>query len=183
MSAQRLRLPCRAAVACGGVIALAWGLFAPAAMAQPASALPTAARAVLDRFAGTWQVTVTVSKPRAAVVNYVQRNTWVLDDHFLQGDTGIKSDGSHELSMFGYDPIARTYPLWIFYASGVTAYLQRGEWDEKTRTMSWRSGATDPIQFESRCRFESATVLRCATRVGDGRGGTSIEFESAAQRR
>jgi hypothetical protein len=152
-------------------------------MAQPVPALPAAARAALERFAGTWQVTVTVRKPRAAVVTYVQRNTWVLDSHFLQGDTGVKSDGSHELSMFGYDPTERTYPLWIFYASGLTAYLQRGEWDEKTRTMSWRSGATDPIQFESQCQFESATVLRCTTQVGDGRGGTSIEFESVAHRR
>ncbi len=177
MSTRRPPPPFRAAA-----VALALSLLAPA-MAQPAPALPAVARAVLDRFAGTWEVTLTVTKPQPAVVTYVQRNTWVLDGHFLQGDTGIKSDGSHELSMFGYDPTARTYPLWIFYASGLTAHLQRGEWDEKTRTMSWRSGATDSIQFRSQCRFESATVLRCATQVGDGRGGSGIEFESVAQRR
>jgi hypothetical protein len=167
----------------GAVIALVSSLLVPAAVAQSTRPLPAGARAVLDRFAGTWDVTLTVRKPRAAVLTYALSNSWVLDDHFLHGDTGIKPDGSHELSMFGYDPATQSYPLWIFYASGLVAYLQRGEWDEATRTMSWRSAATDAIQYKSRCRFESTTVLRCSTQVSDGRGATVVEFESAAQRR
>jgi len=182
MPAQRLQLPFTAV--CRVVfIVLVWSMPAFPAMAQPARALPADVRAVLERFAGTWEVTLTVRKPRAAMFSYVLRNTWVLDDHFLHGDTGVKPDGSHELSMFGYDPVAKAYPLWIFYASGLVAYLQRGEWDEKALTMSWRSAAADPIQYRSRCRFESTRVLKCTTQVGDGRGGTGIEFESVSQRR
>ena len=183
MPSRRLRVLCRAAGRYGGVMALVSSLLVPAATAQSSRVLPAGARAVLERFAGTWDVTLTVKKPQPAVVTYALSNAWVLDDHFLRGDTGIKSDGSHELSMFGYDPATRTYPLWIFYTSGVVAYLQRGEWDEKTRTMSWRSGAGDPVQFKTRCRFENDTVLHCSTQIGDGRGATGIDFESVARRR
>lgn len=183
MPAQRLRIPCARPPRRTGLIVLAWCALASTVGAQHDPALPAQARAVLDRFAGTWQVAVSVKKPRPAQVSYVLHNAWVLDGHFIQGDTGVKSDGTHELSMLGYDRIGKAYPLWIFYGSGLVAYLPQGRWDEETRTMSWRSAPADPVQYGSRCRFEGDTVLRCATQVGDGRGGTAIEFESVARRR
>jgi hypothetical protein len=183
MPYRRLRVLPSVACRYGGVMTLFSILLVRAVTAQSSRALPAGARAVLERFVGTWDVTLTVKKPKAAVVTYKLNNVWVLDDHFLSGDTGIKSDGSRERSMFGYDPATRTYPLWIFYTSGVVAYLQRGEWDETTRTMNWHGAAADPVQYKSRCRFESDTTLHCSTQVGDGRGGTGIDFESVARRR
>jgi hypothetical protein len=153
------------------------------ASAQKTAALPSGARAVLDRFAGTWDVTLTVRRPKPLVVSYTQTAAWALDHHFIRSETAIRPDGSHELSMFGYEPTTRTYPLWVFFSSGFVAYLQRGEWDEASRTMSWKSTASDLIQFTSRCTFEDATTLRCATQVKDGKGGLALEQESVAVRR
>ena len=167
--------------------AFALGLIARAlatpARAQKPGPLPAGARAVLDRFAGTWDVTLTVRRPKAVVVSYTQTSAWVLDHHFLRGETSVRPDGSHEVSMFGYEPTSRSYPVWIFFSSGFVAYLQRGEWDEASRTMSWKSVASDLIQYSSRCTFEGAATLRCATQVKDGKGGLALEQESVAVRR
>jgi hypothetical protein len=163
------------------------GLWATAATAQsrstPGAALPAEASAVLDRFAGTWDVTLTVRRPKQAVVTYVQTSAWVLNHRYLRGESSVRPDGSQDLSIFTYDPQARTYPLWIFYSSGFVAYLQHGEWNESSRTMAWKSAAADPIQFTSRCTFENATTLRCATQVKDGKGGVAVDQESVAVRR
>jgi hypothetical protein len=183
MPSRRLRNARCAAGRCGVGLVLVSGLLGPAASAQSKRALPDAARAVLDRFAGTWDVTLTFKKPQPAVVTYTFTNVWILDHHFLRGESGVKSDGSEELSMFTYDPAAQTYPLWVYYSSGLVAYLQHGEWDGSTGTMSWESGAVDPIQFKSRCSFEGADLLRCSTQVTGGLGATGIDFDSVARRR
>jgi len=60
---------------------------------------------------------------------------WVLGKRFLQGDSGAKSDGTHDLSMMTFDAVARAYPLWIFTSPGVVFYLADGKWDEATRSM------------------------------------------------
>jgi hypothetical protein len=164
------------------VLFLISSLLGPAATAQSKPDLPDTARAVLDRFAGTWDVTVTVKKPQPAVVTYKLTSAWVLDQHFLRSESGVKSDGSQEFSMFTYDPASRQYPLMIFYSSGVVAYLQHGEWDGSSSTITWKSGVADPIQFQVRCSFEGA-MLRCSTQVSGGLGATGIDLDSVARRR
>ena len=186
MPSRRLRRARTGAARWTAFLAVAC-LWAPAATSQSRSAsgaaLPAEASAVLDRFAGTWDVTLTVRRPKHLVVTYTQTSAWVLNHHYLRGESSVRPDGSQELSMFTYDPQSRTYPLWIFYSSGFVAYLQRGEWSESSRTMAWKSAAADPIQFTSRCTFESATTLRCSTQVKDGKGGVALDQESVAVRR
>jgi hypothetical protein len=165
-------------------VACLWATTATAqSKSDPRTALPTEARAVLDRFAGTWDVTLTVRRPKHQSITYTQTTAWVLNHRYLRGESDVRPDGSQELSMFTYDLQSRNYPLWIFYSSGFVAYLQRGEWDESSRTMAWKSAALDPIQFTSRCTFENASRLRCSTHVKDGKGGIALEHESVALRR
>ena len=146
-----------------------------------AAAPPNARLAVLDRFAGTWDVTATTRLPKPAVVKSSFVWTWVLDRHFLRGESGIKSDGSQELQVFGHD--AAGYSLSIFYSSGVAVTLPRGEWNEATATMSWKNAPTDPILYTSRCTFEGAATMRCSTQVKHLSGKLMIDVESVAQRR
>ena len=150
---------------------------------DPRAALPAEATAVLDRFAGSWDVTLTVRRPKPQSITYTQITAWVLNHRYLRGEGDVRPDGSQELTMFTYDPQSRTYPLWVFYSSGFVAYLQRGEWDESRRTMAWKSAAADPIQFTSRCTFENASSLRCSTQVKDGKGGIALDYETVAARR
>lgn len=152
---------------------------APGPLPKP----PAEKLAVLDRFAGTWDVTVTTRRPKPAVVTYTFTYAWVLDHRYLYGDTGIKSDGTQDLVMFTYDQAAGGYPLWIFYSSGPWIYLPPGIWDESNRTMTWKSAPTLTISYVNRCRFQDATTERCTVLVKDWRGAVLLEQDSVALRR
>jgi hypothetical protein len=159
------------------VLGLAFGL-AGIACAAPSNA---ARLAVLDRFAGAWDVTVTTRVPKPTVVKSTFVWSWMLDRHFLRGESGPKSDGSQELQVFGLEPGG--YSLWIFYSSGVAVALPRGEWNEATATMSWKNAPTDPILYTSRCTFEGAATMRCNTQVKNLSGKLMIDVESVAVRK
>jgi len=180
---MRSRLPGTRAARSLFLLGLLGALVASRVAAQNVPPLPADATAVLDRFAGTWDVTLTTRRPKPANETYTQTGTWVLGRRFVRGESSGRARGAQELSMLGYHPPSRTYPLWVFTSDGFVAQLQRGEWDEANRTMAWKSAAADPIQFTSRCTFESATTLRCITQVKDGKGGLAIDQESVAQRR
>ncbi len=138
--------------------------------------------AVLDRFAGTWDVTVTTRRPKPSVVTYTFTYTWVLDHRYLHGDTGIKSDGTQELVMFTYDQAARGYPLWIFYSSGPAFYLPPGIWEESSRTMTWKNAPSLTVSYLNRCSFQDATTEHCTVLVKDWRGAVLLEQDSVALR-
>jgi hypothetical protein len=165
------------------VVALVGAVLVAAASAQPkpaATALTGAERAVLDRFAGTWDVTVTSKVPKLAPVTSRSTWMWILDHRYLRGESGIKSDGSQEMQVFGHDPGG--YSLWIFSSSGLAINLPRGEWNESTGTMAWKNAPADPIVYASVCTFEGAGTLRCSTQVKKS-GKVVIDVESVAARK
>jgi hypothetical protein len=164
-------------------VALLCAVLAGGAAAQPKAGAPltSAQRAVLDRFVGTWDVTATTKVPRLAPVTSTFTWAWVLERRYLRGESSTKSDGSQEMQVLGHD--AGGYPLWVFSSSGLAFQLTRGEWDEATRTMSWKNAATDPVLYTTRCTFESATTLRCTGQVKNLAGKVVIDSESVALRR
>ena len=166
------------------VVGLLCALLVAGAAAQPKAGptpLTSAQRAVLDRFVGTWDVTATTQVPRLAPVKSTFTWAWVLDRRYLRGESNTKSDGSQEMQVLGHD--ASGYPLWVFSSSGLAFQLARGEWDEATRTMSWKNAPTDPLLYTTRCTFESATTLRCSGQVKNLAGKLAIDSESVALRR
>ena len=152
---------------------------APGPLPKP----PAEKLAVLDRFAGTWDVTITTRRPKPAVVTYMFTYAWVLDHRYLQGDTGIKSDGTQDLVIFTYEQASNGYPLWIFYSSGAWIYLPPGVWDESSRTMTWKSAPTLTVSYLNRCSFQDAKTQRCTVLVKDWRGTVLLEQDSVALRR
>ncbi len=166
------------------IVAVVCAVLAAAAAAQPKSGLApltAAQRAVLDRFVGTWEVTATTRVPKLAPVKSTFTWGWVLDRRYLRGESNTKSDGSQEMQVLGHD--AGGYPLWIFASSGLALQLGRGEWDESTRTMSWKNAPTDPLLYTTRCTFETASTLRCSGLVKTLAGKVMIDSESVALRR
>lgn len=154
------------------------------AIAGPAGADDLAARLkVLDAFGGTWAVTATTLRPAKAVTTSTTTNRWVLEGRFMQGDSGRKSDGGHDLSMMTYDPTTRAYPLWIFFANGTVFYLVDGRWNEATRTMTWKAPPNTQGSYEHRCTFPDAASFRCQSIAKDWRGAVLFELETTATRR
>jgi hypothetical protein len=185
MTTSGLRIP-RAtwfsgqAARCAAIVALCLSA-TQIAFAQDKPASPAevdAALKVLDRWQGRWKVETVTTRPSAATVTSTVTNTWILGNRFLQGDSGVKSDGQHDMSMMTFDAIRRTYPLWIFTSPGVVYYLADGQWDENRRTMTWDS---PPISLAGSysyiCRFGDDDHYRCHSTVKSALGGVLLELE------
>mgnify|MGYP003693861973 CR=1 FL=1 len=156
---------------------------AAAAHTDPGTAPPAAARAVLDRYPGTWDTTATIRLPKKSTVTSTSTSTWVLDHRYLRVET-VKSDGSQRAADLRLRrPVTKGYSLWIFSSTGIPLYLSRGEWNESTRTMSWKSSATDQTSYTSRCTFEAADTLRCISQVKNFSGAVVVDIESVGVRR
>jgi hypothetical protein len=171
---------------CSTLAVLAFGCAALLAQAQqPAPLTPGTADKlrVLDRFRGTWDVTLKTTHPKPSVVTYTETYDWVLDGRFLQGDTGVKSDGVRDTIIGTYDPAGDGYPFWIFSSSGAWFYLPPGSWDEPTRTFRWKNLPNMTVLFESRCVFPDARTRRWSVLVKDWKGSVLLEQEGSAVRR
>jgi hypothetical protein len=165
---------------------LAAGLWAHSAGAQtPAPLTPeiSAKLKVLDVFRGSWDVTVRTRLPRPTVVTYTETYTWALDQRFLHGDSGRKSDGTQDLVMATYDQPSGGYPFWIFSTSGAWIYLAPGVWDEAQRTMVWKNPPNVAVTYLTRCVFPDTKSRRCSTLVKDWKGSVLLDQEASAVRR
>ena len=142
----------------------------------------TAGLAVLDRFAGTWEVTVTTRRPKASVATHAFAYAWVLNRRWLHGETAVKPDRTQDFTMFTYDPQTGHYPLWVFQSTGPALHLPRGMWDESTKTMTWKSVPTDPVSYAIACTFDSPVSERCTTLVKNWAGMVMLEQDSVSVR-
>lgn len=170
---------------CTFVAGLAFGGIAMLAAAQPV-AVPADVvdkLRVLDRFRGTWDATLTTTRPKRSVVTYTETYDWMLDGRFLQGDTGIKSDGIRENIVGTYDPASGGYPFWIFSSSGAWFYLAPGAWDERTRTFRWKNPPGTTLLYDSDCVFPDADTRRWSVLVKDWKGSVLLEQQGVAVRR
>ncbi len=138
---------------------------------------------VIDRFRGTWNVTISTHRPKHSVVTSVNTNSWVLGNRFLQGDSGPKSDGTHDFSMMTYDPAIGGYPLWIFFSTGVAFFLPSGQWDEATQTMVWKSPPNLTGSYQYCCVVSDERTHRCTSIAKDWKGKVLLEQDVILVRR
>jgi hypothetical protein len=167
------------------LVCLAAQFSPPAASAQQRGAAPAAgAKAnVLELLQGTWNVTLTTTKPKPSVVTYTESYEWVLGHQFLRGNSGTKSDGSQDLVMATYDRPSGGYAFWIFSSSSSWIYLPPGFWDEATRTIEWKSSLNPRISYVSRSVFPDDKTRRWTAVVKDWKGTVLLEQTGTAVRR
>ncbi len=176
-------VPGACSTACAFAVGLALCFAAPMAVAQAPSAEIAAKLKVLDVFLGSWEVTVRVRQPEPAVVTYTETYEWALGGHFLQGDSGPKSDGTRDLVIATYVAGVDGYPFWIFSSSGAWFYLEPGRWDERARTLEWTHAANSPVSYRVLCRFPDERTRHCASLVKDWKGKVLLDQEVSALRR
>ncbi len=167
-------------------LGFALGLLAPTGNAQTAAdvqAQLTEKLKVLDLFRGAWDVTITTHQPTKSVVTSVSKNSWVLGDRYLQGDSGLKSDGAHDLSMMTYDLSTGAYALWIFFSTVVVFFLPSGHWDDATRTMVWKSPPNLVGSYQYSCVLPDNRMHRCTSIGKDWKGKVLLEQDIVAVRR
>lgn len=176
---MKIRLLPASAVLCAGLFADTAGAQLPAPLTPEISAKLK----VLDVFRGTWDVTVRTRLPKPTVVTYTETYGWALDQRFLHGDSGRKSDGTQDLVMATFDQPSGGYPFWIFSSSGAWVYLAPGVWDEAGRTMVWKNPPNVAVTYVTRCMFPDVRSRRCTTLVKDWKGAVLLDQEASAVRR
>ena len=164
----------RAAIVLGGLVVAVTS-------AAPAAAAPD--HAVLKRFAGEWDVTVTVTRPKSLVVRYSETAMLAPGGKLLRSSTSVKPDGTQDWSMMTFDTVSGGYPLWIFSSTGATYYLAPGKWNEGTRTIAWEAPPGSPVSHVTRCSFSDERTKSCQTLVKDWKGGVMLEQSYTATRR
>ena len=115
--------------------ALALGCWVLLVHGQEAAPLPADVAAklrVLDLVRGAWIATLITTRPAWSVVTYTEICVCILGGRFLQGDTGVKSDGVRYTVLATYCSASGGFPFWIFSSSGARFYLSPGSWDEAT---------------------------------------------------
>ena len=163
--------------------ALMW-LATAVAFAAPTLAAPDPRQlAVLKRFAGEWDVSVSVRRPIKTVVRYTESAVLTPGGRLLRTSTSVKPDGSQDWSMMTFDPASGGYPIWIFTSSGATFYLAPGKWDEQTHSISWEAPAASPVSHKTRCTFVDERMRSCETIVKDWKGSVLLEQGYTAVRR
>lgn len=139
--------------------------------------------AVLERFAGTWDVVVQVRRPVEKTVTYTEVAVLAPGNRLLRGDTGLKSDGQQDWTMTTFDPASGGYPMWIFSSSGAWYHLAPGQWDESQLSLVWKSPPLSPVSHVTRCSFADARTRHCQTLVKDFLGRVMLDQEYTARRR
>ena len=138
---------------------------------------------MLDIFVGTWDVTLRTRQPEASVVRYSETYGWALGGHFLQGRSDDRPDGVDMFVIATHDPATDGFPFWIYMSSGAWFYLDPGQWDERERTLTWRSGPGAQLSYLNRCVFPQPDRRQCHTLVKDWRGSVVLDNELSAVRR
>jgi hypothetical protein len=111
---------------------------------------------VLDQFVGTWNTEVTynpaVATARQERVTGKITSKWVLGGRFVQEEgRSLGSDRDH-MVLWSYDPQKKAYRSW-FYDSVGSANESQGQWDEKSKTLSWKADLGDGMTYVSRHHF------------------------------
>jgi hypothetical protein len=139
--------------------------------------------AVLDRLQGTWDVEAVSRTPEERTITYSETYEWVLDDHFMRGETSRKSDGTQDVSMITYDAAAGGYRVWIFNSQGTFIALPPGTWNADTRSMEWKTGMFADVGFSAGWTFPDADTRRWTAKVKSWTGQVLLDLEGTARRR
>ena len=76
--------------------------------------------------------------PKAEKSTTVTKRVWALGGKFVRGEGRWQPAGNQYLHLLSYDPEAKVYRSWYFdSAGGMPRGSTAGNWDEKTRTITW----------------------------------------------
>jgi hypothetical protein len=157
------------------------GLVVAATFAAPAAAAPD--HEVLKRFAGDWDVTVTMTRPVKLVVRYSESAVLAPGGKLLRSSTSVRPDGSQDWSMMLFDKASGGYPLWIFSSTGAVYPLAPGKWDDQAKSMTWEAPPGSPVSHVTHCSFSDERTKSCETLVKNWKGGVMLEQSYTATRR
>lgn len=153
---------------------------------------------ILDKWRGTWLVTAIRHQPDPKTITYVETYKWVLNQRFLRGESGQKSDGTQAMSMIWYDVYTESYRFVLYDSSepkpgnvaaeaplpwgGIGVELPPPTWREDTQTMEWDSGFFGPVKYTGRTRFVNEDMIVSNGILKDWKGTVIVDVETTSIR-
>jgi len=154
---------------------------------------------VLDRFLGTWDSEVTISRFNAigqrveTKISDVDTRKWSAGGTFVIFENSLAMKRDPEvpefIMMITYDPETHTYPG--CFMSGPSRTILTGVWNERTQTMHWHGKDLDENkllgkhQFIGRDRAEASVVTTnpASTKTENPFGKLKVEISWKQTRR
>jgi hypothetical protein len=139
---------------------------------------------VLEKLVGTWDWE-TIAKPAVWTPEEVRAKgtltrDWVLNRRFLQEKGGNADNPS--VCMFTYDTNKKAYRFWMFNAAGNSLELT-GQWNETTRTMTWKGDVGNGITTSGPMRFVDDDTTEWTAIARDSEGKVYHHMEGKVKRR
>ena len=139
-----------------------------------------AALQALDNFVGTWDIEVTVKPAGGQAVKQkgLSIRRWSRGRTYLLFD----DPGETELHIaMRYDPESGTYPG-VFIAGNVRGLLT-GEWDKKSRTMTFTLKYANGNTYTGKHRFVGKDRAEASGAIKDAKGKVLLELSFKQKRR
>jgi hypothetical protein len=150
---------------------------------------PAAARAELkplSHFAGAWDTSVTARPaqwtPKEVTTKGFVRTGWALGGNFLVEHGRSFSESDDHVIITGYDRQARAYRSWFFDALG-TANDTPGQWDEASKTFTWKTPPADGGTGTATHRFSADDAYEWSYVIKDGAGKLLLDTQGKHTRR
>lgn len=142
---------------------------------------------VLDRFAGTWDLVVTV-KPiggTATTEKTSEVRQWSLGGRFIhfQNPKLNQPDQPEFHMLVTYDPATKSYPGMLM--NGASRTFVDGTWDEATKTMRFRGTFPDnALKFDFKNRFVDENQIETSGSITNSSGDVlSTRFDVQTRRK
>lgn len=141
----------------------------------------------LDLFRGTWEHQVishpSECTPERTTMSCTETKEWTLGGRLLQGYTDWSPTGLTGFSLMAYDTRDHAYRQWYFDSNGaLPADGYRGQWDEATRTFTFKDMSPDGATSLLTCRFVGNDKYEWTLRTTDATGKVLVHLEATAKR-
>jgi hypothetical protein len=139
---------------------------------------------ILERLIGKWDWE-TVSKPAEWTPKEVRSKgtltrEWVLGSRFVQEKGGDADNPSQ--CMFTYDAQKKAYRFWLFDSKGTTLELT-GQWDDASKTFSWKGDVGNGITTSGPMRFLDDDTIEWQAIAKDKDGKVYHQMEGKLKRK
>ncbi len=140
---------------------------------------------VLDRFVGSWELDFVVktgsgnTKMKADVTT-----NWILRGRVIQHKFVWFPGDKHGLGILAYDAEEKAYREWYFDSTGsVPRGVRRGQWDEATKTLTWKGSSSNGITRTMVNRFIDNDTYEWSLVDKDRSGKVVFETGATAKRK
>ena len=139
---------------------------------------------VLDQRIGTWKAVLSakpaVWTPDGLELSGDEKIESILKGRFIQGKT-VNSDKSEATWLATYDENQKAYRFWFFNSFGA-ATQSAGQWDEKTKTITWSDTNEMGVTSVAHWRFVDADTLDWDLLAKDKDGKVYLDMKGKVTR-